>query len=307
MRTARLRSASCCLKMSTRGRTRRGRGGASQRASSAPNTPAAPRTSAPPQNDSSSSSSSSDDEMQLVQQKVRLLEREIGRLRQAAAKRSPSPSSSSQSDSGDSSSSESSSPERRTRRKRRHSSSSRSSSAKRQWKNMSYGHQYETNTKVLRVMAKVKKCRGDKKKVMKMIKKGERILNARQEWLMIAEFYGSNAASHYEEGGELLQLVSSPGKKRRLMAALQADGARARLAEPKTKNSTVPSSQFSYQTSGPTFSAVSSAAGGASASVPPAAGSRSGACHLCGQYGHYIRCCPHSQVSGRVAVQGEQK
>ena len=277
-----------------RARARRGRSGRATRSASVPNL----QNQVPDVSSSAESASEEVTDASLMRQRIGILERQIKKLKEPAARsqsppptcsprsRSSSPSSSSRSSSSDSSSS----PERRRRSKRRRSSSGNRSSSKKQWKNPSYGHQYAVNRKVLKLIGKARKTSSRQKAKTSMLK-GERVLKERQEWLMIAEHYGANAASHYEEGGELLELVSSSGKKKRLMAALQAEGTRVRLAE-QTRQKPQPSDSHAVQSMPANFSS--------------SVAQKNKACHLCGQVGHFIRFCPHSQVSGRSAASTNQ-
>jgi len=115
-----------------------------------------------------------------------------------------------------------------------------------------------------------------------LARKGEKILRRRQEWLVIAERYGHAVASSYEEGGELMELVNSSSKKKRLLAAIQAEGSKKR--SPPKAPVVMPSAMHAMP-----------ALPQQAASITPfrASGRQfTGPCHRCGQLGHYIRDCP---------------
>ena len=185
------------------------------------------------------------DEREESQLRMKLLEGKIKRQAKEAEKvvkekgkkkkRDPSPSSDSSSESESDSSSVSSesdsseSDASRDCKSRRRKSKSKSKKKKcrasshrltsklasRKWKTRSYEVQHELNAALLDTLREtrksLKKLRGSRR-AARRIKQGESLLSARQEWLAVADSHGHEAASWFQEGGEMLEIVSSSSK-----------------------------------------------------------------------------------------------
>ena len=229
--------------------------------------------------------------------------------------RRPSESSESSSSSGSSSSSSSPSPRRRKKKSSR--ARSAPAAAPRKWRSSAFEHQYRANSAVADRLRRAKKQvkRGRRKKAVEQMEKGENLLESRQEWLAIADSHGVEVANAFEEGGELLGIVSSSQKSKRLSAAVQsvkAVGQRFRRGTPSrmgggggasNKPSSVPSqhySQFSPQfpvANTPQFPPVSQ-----SIQSPTLQGNKPiRTCFRCGEPGHYVSVCskPAANITPR--------
>lgn len=218
-------------------------------------------------------------------------------------------SSSSASDSSDSSTSSSSSSDseregrRKSSKRKKHQKAVRSSRAtgSRSWSHQTYQHQHEVNRKALRCMSKASKAKSSSDR-KHYLKKGKQLLESRQEWLCVADRYGSGAATRYEEGGEWADMFGETEKRRRLMAAIQPSQGPAQSSVSASKKlSSVPAAvqpqlPFRHQTpgSGSTWGGQKplSHAQGFSSGSPQLQPKSSGACHRCGEIGHYIKFCP---------------
>eukprot|EP00117_Sycon_ciliatum_P001068 scpid100550/ scgid6891/ len=165
-----------------------------------------------------------------VELRMRLLERQVLRLKGGKRHRSASLSSSSSSSSSKSSSSSdsSSSPERVLGKRRK---SVKSSARKREkpvpgkrLNRSSYQHQYDCITMVADRLDQAKKYvkAGKAKKALKNIAKAQANLEDRLEWLVIADRHGHDTATRYAEGDDLTELLSDSGKRKRLRMALEA-------------------------------------------------------------------------------------
>jgi len=151
---------------------------------------------------------------------------------------------------------------------------------------------------------------GVTKKAERTLRKGEQQLGERQEWLRIADMYGHDVASAFEEGDQVLEGAS--GKKRkRLMAAVEAKKLRA--AQQPFRGRSMGQGPRHWSTS---ISAQQQQISSALEPTPPAGtglsarmpqqglgpkppGQRGGHCFRCGQPGHYVRFCPRPAGEGQ--------
>ena len=162
------------------------------------------------------------------------------RRRRSPSSSSSSPSSSSSSRSTSSASSASRSPSPRSRRSRskkfkkskssgrkarrhRHRSSATSTGPSK-WRNVAYEHQHAVNARLHERVEKVRRAlKSDRlRSATKNLKKGEDILEDRQEWLTVADTHGVEVANKFVEGGGILSIVTSAEKSKRLNAAVQS-------------------------------------------------------------------------------------
>ena len=153
---------------------------------------------------------------------------------------SSSPSSSSSSRSSSSASSASRSPSPRSRRSRskkfkkskspgkkarrhRHRSSTTSTGPSK-WRSVAYEHQHAVNAPLQECLENVRRAlKSDRlRSATKNLKKGEDILEERQEWLAVADTHGVEVANKFVEGGGILSIVTSAEKSKRLNAAVQS-------------------------------------------------------------------------------------
>ena len=129
------------------------------------------------------------------------------------------------------------------------------------------------------------------------MEKLQEAIHSRVEWLAVADRHGHQAATTFVEGDEILDLVSSPKRKRKLQAAIDLAGKKpfrsgTQASKPRA---------WSAAASGPTAVSAAAAGGATSATsvaqpVPPSGpatrGSAAAVCHYCGEAGHFIRLCP---------------
>lgn len=227
----------------------------------------------------------------------------------SSSENSSSESSSSESSSGCSSSvcssSESDCKSRRSHRRKskskkskKHRVSSRRLSSKlssRRWKTRSYEVQHELNAALLSTLRKtrksLKRLKGGRR-AAKRVKEGESLLSARQEWLAVADTHGHEAASKFQEGGEMLDIVSSSSKCKKLMAAIQS-----------TKQKHVQLGRQPFRSGAPANSGKSWGTNIISQPVTPSMPAVRHArpvCHRCGSPDHFVKFCPqqaHSTVN----------
>jgi len=218
-----------------------------------------------------------------------------GTGREPDSESSSSSSSESSSESSSSSSDDSGRSSKKSKSKRRKYKKSRPVASQRTWTHSTYQHQYDVNKRVLKLISKASKAKSSKDR-RRHLSKGKGLVESRQEWLCVADRYGSGAASRYEEGGEWTEMFGESEKRRRLMAAIQPASSQGAV---KKANSAPAAAQtqlpFPQRAPG-----SGSAWGGIKPSVPqgptgasPQLQSRSaGACHRCGEIGHFIKFCP---------------
>ena len=119
----------------------------------------------------------------------------------------------------------------------------------------------------------------------------------RQEWLAVADTHGHEAASKYQEGGgEMLDIVSSSSKCKKLMAAIQSTATNGRPV----------SSCQPFRPSAPATNTKSWGTFSSNVPVTPAHGSTQGStvfqrtprpvCHRCGSADHFVKFCPQQNV-----------
>ena len=171
--------------------------------------------------------------MKLLESALRRSKAKISELKRRKRHRESSSSSSSEdSDHGDSSSdseSETSGENTRKRRKRKGVKRrrtvrkfSRSTSATRKWRNAAYQHQHTTNSEIAKCLRNARKAlkRKDVRQARRDVEKGEQLMEARQEWLVVADYHGYEAANRFAGVGDLAGVMSSPSKRKRLDLAL---------------------------------------------------------------------------------------
>ena len=172
--------------------------------------------------------------LQKEKEKVAKLQEESkGKKRRRRKPVSSSSEESSQSDSeGDDSScssseeSESDDSRRRSRKadkkKRKKSKVSVRVSSKRKWRTAAYEHQYALNKSVKKQIRKASAAlrKQDTRKAKRALRSGERIVEDRQEWLLVADYHGYETANRFSGVGELMGVVSCPSKRKRLDLAL---------------------------------------------------------------------------------------
>eukprot|EP00117_Sycon_ciliatum_P046989 scpid45287/ scgid33605/ len=111
---------------------------------------------------------------------------------------------------------------RKARRHRHHSSATSTGPSK--WRNVAYEHQHSVNARLQERLEKVRRAlKSDRlRSATKNLKKGEDILEDRQEWLAVADTHGVEVANKFVEGGGILSIVTSAEKSKRLNAAVQS-------------------------------------------------------------------------------------
>ena len=136
-------------------------------------------------------------------------------------KRSPSTAPSS-SDSDFSSESSSSSEEERHRRHRHRRKAQSPSPPPRRWKSIAYQHQHGVNREMLTSLRKAKAAIRKRKyrQAEKYLEKRERVIEERQEWLLVADFHGYEVANRFSGVGGLTEIMSTASKRKRLEVAL---------------------------------------------------------------------------------------
>ena len=147
-------------------------------------------------------------ESALITERKKEASRKRKHSRVSSSDESSSSLSESETDSDSSSSASSSDNGRRNKRKSKRRvkkiTSSRASVARR-WRNPSYERQYSTNAAVLKEVRKAKhqlsKRKEKERKARRHLQKGEMLLRDRQEWLVVADVHGHEAASKFAEGG----------------------------------------------------------------------------------------------------------
>ena len=167
----------------------------------------------------------------------------------------------------------------------------RSRLSSKRWKNPSYERQYQVNAAALRQIRKAQRQlkRKSYRSARSKLDKGEKMLADRQEWLVIADTHGNETASNFAEGGEMLEIVGSSEKRRRLMAAIQGSK---------------PSGRTQFPAGTQPFRARTPSQGskgwGAAPNAQTASAARSrGVCHNCGEPGHYVKFCPKRQGANK--------
>ena len=174
--------------------------------------------------------------LQKEKEKVAKLEEASKEKKRKRRKPASSPSSSEESSSSsepggssDSSSEESDDSPRRSRkgdekRKKKKSKVSVHVSSKKKWKTAAYEHQFDVNKRLKKQLRRAAGAvkRRNMRKAKRALKKGERLVDERQEWLLVADFHGYETANRFSGVGELMGVVSCPAKRKRLDLALAA-------------------------------------------------------------------------------------